>query len=96
MMTMNKFAVTDVTYHRNGCCGRGFYSVRFSFKEDTFQPNMVAIMPADVIDDKDFANCFVMNLNDPTSNWRGDQFAADVRAAIRTDRANTLESLKSL
>lgn len=91
---MKQFTVTDVTYHRNGCTGRGFYSVRFSFKEDVFQPNMVAIMP-DVINNKSCQECFVMNLNDPTSNWRGDQFAYDVRAAIERFSDDLQASFKS-
>lgn len=80
---MKNFKTTDITYHRNGCSGRGFYSVRFSYDDDGFKPNMVAILPADLVDGTSFQECYVLDLNDPTSNWRGDQFAYDVRAAIK-------------
>lgn len=80
---MKNFKVTDVTYHRNGVCGKGFYSVRFSYQDDTFMPNMVAVMPSEAVDAKNCEECFILNLNDPTSNWRGDQFASDVRAAVK-------------
>lgn len=84
---MKNFKVTDITSHRNGVGGRSFYSVRFSYNnEGQFMPNMVAVMPEDVIDHKSRNNeeCFVLDLNNPTSNWRGDDFASDVRTAIKT------------
>lgn len=77
---MKGFKVTDVTHHRNGIGGRPFWSVRFSFdNEGRFHPNMVAIIPSD---EAARGECFVLDLNDPTSNWRGDHFEKDVKHAV--------------
>lgn len=77
------FRTTDVTSHRNGIGGQPFWSVRFSFEEGSFfYPNMVAIVPDN---DKatDLVECYVLDLNNPMLNFRGDHFVDLVRKAIR-------------
>ena len=81
---LNDFRVTDVTSHRNGVSGRRFHSVRFSYFDvgsSKFMPNMLAVIPQDAAMGED-TECFVIDLNDPTSNWRGDNYARHVKAAI--------------
>lgn len=80
------FKVTDVNFQRNGVSGRGFYVVRFSFTntpayDGKFYPNMMAVMPDEATTENGI-ECYVIDLNDPTSGWRGDYFSELVRAAI--------------
>ena len=87
------FKVTDITYHRNGICGRPFYSVRFAYNSgDGIEPNMLAIMPENA-NLKDNTECFVIDMNHPTEKWRGDDFARDVRAAVKEHQNDLRKSL---
>lgn len=91
MNGIKDFQVTDITTHRNGIAGRGFYSVRFSFCEgftsekiacSTVRTNMLAIMPHSANQDVG-VECFVIDMNEPTKCWRGDNFAPLIWDAIR-------------
>jgi len=82
-MSIKDFKVTDVTYHRNGICGRQFYSVRFSFDNDErIMDNMLAVVPHAACKSGDGAECFVIDMNNPTSYWRGDDFNDQICAAV--------------
>lgn len=88
-MAIQNFRVTDTTFHRNGISGRSFWTVRFSYDEEgTFYPNMMAVMPSQPNEQfRCGKECFVVDLNNPTNNWRGDYFFELVKDTIakRTD-----------
>jgi len=75
------FQVQRVIFHRNGISGQPFHSVYFTFDFEGSWPQMVAIVPNDSNGNAGI-ECFVINLNDPTSCWRGDNFARLVWGAI--------------
>ena len=81
-----ELTIKDVTFHRNGISGRVFFSVRFAYtNEDTreSQSNMLAIMPEEPNEDNG-TECYVIDLDNPTANWRGDRFAQDIKKAIQS------------
>lgn len=91
------FKVTDVTYHRNGICGRPFHSVRFSYTEDgRFMPNMLATVPAEATDHPGGRECFVIDLANPTACWRGDAFAELVHSAVKEYQSESESKFRAL
>jgi hypothetical protein len=91
---MKDFKVTNVTYHRNGICGRQFHSVRFSYdNEGTPMDNMLAVFPVNARVAEGSVECYVIDLNNPTRNWRGDNFVHPVAAAVADFEAKGPERL---
>lgn len=80
------FRVTDITTHRNGIGGRRFYGVRFSCTlQGVFKPNMLAVVPKTALEGapaSDGLECYVIDLNGPTENMRGDSFMPLIRSAV--------------
>lgn len=85
---INGFQAHAVKYHRNGIGGRSFWTVYFScmltdFTPAKFMPNMMAVLPADSRDLVTAqAETFVVDLNDRTECWRGENFFELVHRAI--------------
>jgi len=79
---MKNFKIADITYHRNGVGGQSFNSVRFSFSNDSkFYPNMLAIVPA--TEKPKCSECYVVNIDSPTENWRGENFFPEINASLK-------------
>lgn len=95
--SLKNFKVTDVIFHRNGVGGRSFYNVRFSFTQDEhFMPNMLAITPCDAKLGNEDVECFVINVSDPTSCWRGAHFVDDVNAAVKAFNRDSESKFRAL
>ena len=82
------FKAHKVTHHRNGICGRAFYTVEFSYDDENFDPprrmpNMVAVKPVVERADSPGVECYVLNLNDASDARRGDNFMLFVAEAIQ-------------
>lgn len=70
-------AVDNLQYNRNGVDGKSFYSCLVTVKEDrTINKNYLVTFETDKSDMEVIKNnCRVINLDDVTSTWRGDNFA---------------------
>ena len=83
--------IQEISYHRNGICGEGFYAVRFLWtpedepQEESFLailfdgPGQCAVIGLDRIETVGVA--FALG-----NSWRGDRFEEDLRRAIETER----------
>ena|ERR1700758_2976122 len=80
------FHASKVVFHRNGICGRSFYTVSFSYVEDdVHRSNMLAVFPVDAQTQPGLGQgteCYVIDLKDPSNCMRGDNFVGDVERAI--------------
>lgn len=76
------FKVSEITYHRNGISGRAFHSVRFTFDHDGRVMKMTAVLPLEAKHDGGDVECFVLSEENPTANFRGDNFIGLVRDAV--------------
>lgn len=84
-MAIKNFRVTDKNFQRNGISGRSFWAVRFSHEDELgFHPNMMAVIPTQANEKVRGVGveCFVLDLNDPFSAWRGDDFFRFVKEVI--------------
>ena len=74
--------VHDVTYHRNGISGIGFYSVRYDWADyDGIERRMLATIeaPSSVIHDTwNQSSCRAIDIDEPMESWRGDNLAPKV------------------
>ena len=72
--------VHDVTYHRNGISGIGFYSVYYVWADyDGVERRMLAsITPNSDIGGYDEASCRVIDIDEPETSWRGDSLAPKI------------------
>lgn len=84
--------IHDITRHRNGVGGVGFYGVRFQHADGEEPERMMLgiVMDLDEVDEQIEAKgghynppTAVIALDDPTETWRGDAFNATLRAAIK-------------
>lgn len=76
--------VKEVTYHRNGVCGRGFYTVQFKHPE-TGDAEMVGIyFPPREGDESGVTldSYAVIDRDHPSNTWRGDFFYDLMREAV--------------
>lgn len=71
--------VTSIRYHRNGISGIGF--CRVDFIETQNGERLIGL----VAEDGGFVG--VIDPADPTSGWRGDDFAAELRSAVEASSA---------
>jgi len=86
-MSKTTFRAKHVIYNRNGISGRPFWTVLFEYEEEGDRmPNMVALVPTDAKLDGPDVECFVVDADRPSLNWRGDRFFPQVRAAIKAHR----------
>lgn len=71
--------VRDVRHHRNGVFGEGFYAVHFQFDDEGTVRELVGIMfgfNPETPETSDWRRrTAVINAADPSSKWRGDEFA---------------------
>ena len=69
---------TRITYHRNGCTGKGFHVVQFTWDNYGEPVRLFGIVFAEP------GHCAVIyaDREPQTSDWRGDQFEPALRAAI--------------
>ena len=72
--------VHDVTYHRNGISGIGFYSVRYDWADyDGVERRMLAtITPNSDIGGYNETSCRVIDIDEPQESWRGDSLAPKI------------------
>jgi hypothetical protein len=75
--------IIDADYHRNGCCGWGFYAVIFESKED-------GLMVASLFDKPGYCSVYnIKCLSDKNikfgsgNSWRGDVFESVLRPAVK-------------
>jgi hypothetical protein len=80
-----KTIIHTVSFQRNGVQGEGFYTVHFLLKDGETFPNMIAtfktqvdnLFKKEVIEEEDtvidYSSCRVVNADDVTSAWRGDE-----------------------
>ena len=87
-----KIAVKDVSYHRNGIGGEGFYAVLFDWKDDDGKKRS---MIASVFDGS--GQCAVYDVQELAAgniafacgnSWRGDHFEDEIRKAIAERSTN--------
>lgn len=75
----------DVTYHRNGIGGTGYFSVRYDWNDNGHLRRMVATIERNEADDGfDETSCRVMDTDNPHLSWRGDAEAPKIIHRIRT------------
>lgn len=69
--------IDKLKYHRNGVNGESFYSCLVTIKEDkTINKNYLVTFETDESDLEVIKqNCRVINLDDVSLTWRGDNFA---------------------
>lgn len=77
------FKVQNIVLHRNGIAGRPFHAVYFEF-DNGGQPQkrMMAILPREAKHKEGDQECFVVDLDNPEANYRGDNFIQLVRNAV--------------
>ncbi len=90
---MKPIKVTELSYHRNGICGEGFYAVLFDWDDEGTRRKMVA----SVFDGKgrcavyDVAQLADGNIAFAQGNsWRGDNFEPELRKAIKKHTSNRI------
>jgi hypothetical protein len=84
MRNDQKIEVQEISYHRNGIAGEGFYAVRFRWETDRGMENFIGT----VFDGR--GQCAVLSLDRIAANgvafgvnsWRGDTVEAALRVAI--------------
>jgi len=72
--------VHDITYHRNGISGIGFYSVRYDWADyDGVERRMLATIenPPEHLS-WDHTRVRVIDIDEPQTSWRGDQLAPKI------------------
>jgi len=72
----------DITYHRNGVGGKGFFAIRYDWHDDDLPSTLDNPFPVrrmyatitykDDVDEFDETSCRVVDLDNHASNWRGD------------------------
>lgn len=82
-----KIAVVSVNYQRNGIAGEGFFAVRFDWKDERGAiRQMIATVFPEYNDDgvtivgSEYYG--VVDINEPTACWRGDNFIGSLLDAI--------------
>ncbi len=85
----------DVTYHRNGIGGTGYFSVSYDWNDNGTVRSMVATIERNEDDDGfDETSCRVMDTLDPHLSWRGDALAPNVIHRIRTTPKDHIYGVK--
>ena len=86
--------IKDISYHRNGICGKGFYAILFDWEEDKGKSRS---MVASVFDGEgqcavyDLAELLKGNITFACGNsWRGDHFEGALREAIEKHPTNRI------
>ena len=72
--------VRDISYHRNGISGIGFYSVRYDWADyDGVERRMLATIesPPEHLS-WDHTRVRVIDIDEPQTSWRGDQLAPKI------------------
>lgn len=85
--------IKEVSFHRNGIAGVGFYAVHFVDHEQTGAAKKDAEMVGIVFDKPGY--CSVIQLNQPrftvkfgVNSWRGDRYEPQLRNAIKTIKSS--------
>ena len=71
--------VHDITYHRNGISGIGFYSVRYDWADyDGIERRMLATVEINPDHYWDRERVRVIDIDEPQTSWRGDSLADNI------------------
>ena len=72
--------IKNLTYHRNGIGGTGFFSLRYDWKDYSgIERRMLATIERNGEDDGfDYTSCRVMDIDNPDTSWRGDSESARI------------------
>ena len=84
--------IIEIACHRNGVSGMPFNVVRFDCKDNGRMVGIV--LPKETDEDTGLVNCFVLNIDKldedvisfGENSWRGDDYAKELRAAIKRAR----------
>jgi hypothetical protein len=79
--------IQDVTYHRNGCSGEGFWTVRFTFTDEDNTTPMRMLATVFNAEDRSAMQVAIVSIEDcaqadKVRGWRGDYFAGDMYDVI--------------
>jgi hypothetical protein len=96
--TILDFKVINTNHQRNGISGVPFTSVEFSYQErgGSFHPRMLAVVPDDANFEGGDVNVYVVDMEDTTQCWRGDNFSDAVRDALKAHRRSENRKWKKL
>ena len=82
----------DITYHRNGVGGKGFFAIRYDWHDEELPSTLDNPFPVrrmyatitykDDVDEFDESSCRVVDLDDLSTSWRGDRMSAKVSYLI--------------
>ena len=88
--------MVNLTYHRNGVSGKGFYSTIISWEEKydntkEICENMLVTFETDS-DDKEIntETCRVVSLDSPLESWRGDNIADALQKFFNESKAKNI------
>jgi hypothetical protein len=82
IMEIPNIEVKNVSWHRNGVCGVGFYSVAFDYQDGEKARSMIA----NVFNEAGY--CAVIDVNEPLTCWRGDYFEDLLRPILKTHQGS--------
>lgn len=83
-MAQAELVVTELHYHRNGCCGAGYYAGRAEWtpEDRTFRVMFAAFISTDIEIEDAEGHIAIMDNNDVSTSFRFEDFETGLRNFI--------------